>query len=108
MKFRKICRLEFVSDKIEGVDSKREVVCIRFGCPTKKKTLVRALHGRAVMAGVGAHGRSWESLPAREERGKGRGRGGHSWGGGTRGAVLEGVWPGLLHAVSLFVTACRS
>jgi hypothetical protein len=54
MKSCKIQRLEFVSDKTEGGDSKREVVCIRFGCPTKKMTLVRALHGRAAMAGVGA------------------------------------------------------
>jgi hypothetical protein len=39
MKSHKIQRLEFVSDKIEGEDSKREVVCIRFGCPTKKNDL---------------------------------------------------------------------
>jgi hypothetical protein len=39
MKSRKIQRLEFVSDKIEGGDRKREVVCIHFGCPTKKNDL---------------------------------------------------------------------
>jgi hypothetical protein len=33
MKSRKIQILEFVSDKIEGGDSKWEVVCICFGCP---------------------------------------------------------------------------
>jgi hypothetical protein len=39
MKSCKIRRLEFVSDKIEDRDRKREVVCIRFGCPTKKNGL---------------------------------------------------------------------
>jgi hypothetical protein len=36
MKSRKIQRLEFVLDKIEGGDSKREIMCICFGHPTKK------------------------------------------------------------------------
>jgi hypothetical protein len=40
MKSRKIQRLEFISDKIEGKDSKREVMCIHFGYPTKKIELV--------------------------------------------------------------------
>jgi hypothetical protein len=39
MKSHKIWRLEFALDKIEGGDSKREVVCIHFGCPTKKNDL---------------------------------------------------------------------
>jgi hypothetical protein len=39
MNFRKIQRLELVSDKIEGGDSKRKVVHIHFGCPTKKGCL---------------------------------------------------------------------
>jgi hypothetical protein len=39
MKSYKIRRLEFVSDKIEGRDSKREVMCIRFGYPMKKNDL---------------------------------------------------------------------
>jgi hypothetical protein len=39
MKSHKIWRLEFISDKIEGGDSRREVVCIGFGCPTKIKIL---------------------------------------------------------------------
>jgi hypothetical protein len=40
MKSHKIRRLEFVLDKIEGGDSKREVMCIYFGHPTKKNELV--------------------------------------------------------------------
>jgi hypothetical protein len=40
MKSRKIQRLEFASDKIEGGDSKMEVMCICFGHPTKKNELV--------------------------------------------------------------------
>ncbi len=40
MKSRKIWRSEFVSDKIEGGDSKREVMCIRFGHPTKENEIV--------------------------------------------------------------------
>jgi hypothetical protein len=36
MKSHKIWRLEFVSNKIEGEDSKREVMCIYFDHPTKK------------------------------------------------------------------------
>jgi hypothetical protein len=40
MESHKIRRLEFVSDKIEGGDCKREVICIRFGYPTKKKEIV--------------------------------------------------------------------
>jgi hypothetical protein len=39
MKSRKIWRLEFVSDKIEGGDSKGMVVCINFSCPMKKNDL---------------------------------------------------------------------
>jgi hypothetical protein len=35
-KSRKIWRLEFISDEIEGRDSKRKVVRIHFGCPMKK------------------------------------------------------------------------
>jgi hypothetical protein len=39
MKSHKIQKLEFVSDKIEGGDCKREVMCIRFGHPMKKNEL---------------------------------------------------------------------
>jgi hypothetical protein len=35
----KMWRLEFVSDKIEGEDCKREFMCIDFGCPMKKNDL---------------------------------------------------------------------
>jgi hypothetical protein len=40
MKSHKIQKLEFISDKIEGGDSKREVICIRFGHPMKKNEIV--------------------------------------------------------------------
>jgi hypothetical protein len=33
---QRLGRLEFVSDKIQSGDSKRKVMHIRFGCPTKK------------------------------------------------------------------------
>jgi hypothetical protein len=54
MESDKIQRLEFVSDKIEGGDCKKEVMCIRFSHPTRKMSLCEALHGRAAVAGVGA------------------------------------------------------
>jgi hypothetical protein len=71
MKSRKIQRLEFVSDKIEGRDCKREVMCIRFGHPTKKNELVWGSPWEAAMAGV--HG---ELVREGKEGGRGRGRGG--------------------------------
>jgi hypothetical protein len=40
MKSHKIWRLEFISDKIDDGDSKREVMCIRFDHPMKKNGLV--------------------------------------------------------------------
>jgi hypothetical protein len=40
MESHKIQRLEFVSDKIEGGDCKREVICIRFDHPMMKNRLV--------------------------------------------------------------------
>jgi hypothetical protein len=54
MKFRKIQRLEFISNKIEGGDCNREVMCICFGHPTKKNELVQGSPWEAAMAGVGA------------------------------------------------------
>jgi hypothetical protein len=45
----KIQRLEFISDKIKGVDCKREVMCIRFDHSMKKRACVRE-----AMAGVEA------------------------------------------------------
>jgi hypothetical protein len=59
MKSHKIRRLEFVSDKIEGGDYKREVVCTRF------------VHGRATMARVGAPWLTMGSSPeGKGERGR--------------------------------------
>jgi hypothetical protein len=40
MKSRKIRRLEFVSDRIEGGDCKGEAMCICFSYPKKKIELV--------------------------------------------------------------------
>jgi hypothetical protein len=40
MESHKIQRLEFVSDKIEGGDCKRDIICICFGHPTKKNKFV--------------------------------------------------------------------
>jgi hypothetical protein len=39
-KMGKIRRFEFVSDKIEGGDCKREIMRIHFGHPMKKNELV--------------------------------------------------------------------
>jgi hypothetical protein len=39
MKSHKIQRLEFISDKIEGRNSEREVVCIHLGHPTMENDL---------------------------------------------------------------------
>jgi hypothetical protein len=71
-----------ISDKIKGSDSKRKVVCIHFGHPMKKTALVRALHGRAAMAGVGAPWPAMGELTGKERvgEGEGRGEGGHGWG----------------------------
>jgi hypothetical protein len=91
MKSRKIQILEFISDKIEGGDSKRDVMCIRFGHPTKKNELVRG------SPWAGSHdwswnfrGSPWGAHRRGERRGRGRGRGGTAmgkvgrapWGGG--------------------------
>jgi hypothetical protein len=83
MESRKIQRLEFVSHKIEGGDSKSEVICIRFAHPTTKMSLFETLHGRRPWPDLKLHG-----APERGSR-KGRRRGavGHGWGGGA--------WPGL-------------
>jgi hypothetical protein len=69
MKFRKIQRLEFVLDKIEGGDSKSEVVCIRFDHPTKKCAWLM----------LSMKGQPWPDMgssPERGKRGKEEGRGG--------------------------------
>jgi hypothetical protein len=101
MKSHKIQRLEFISDKIEGGDCKREVICIRFGHPTKKTRLCEALHGRAAVARVGASmepmGSSPESGKVEGERGRGLGC---SW-----GAMGRGCYGGGQPAIYLFVRA---
>jgi hypothetical protein len=55
----KIQRLELVSDKIEVRDSRRKVVCIRFGHPSKKMALVGALHGMVAMVELELHEWPW-------------------------------------------------
>jgi hypothetical protein len=78
MKSYNIRRLEFISDKIEGGDSKREVICIRFVYPTKKKgDCVRLSMGGQSWPELGLHDRPWECSLERGERGKERGKGGH-------------------------------
>jgi hypothetical protein len=65
-------------DKIEGGDSKREVMCICFNHPTKKNSLVEAPHGR----------RPWPVMGSSPER-KGKGERGGAWG---RGAMGRAAW----------------
>jgi hypothetical protein len=77
MKSRKIKRLEFLLDKIEGGDSKRKVMLTHFAHPMKKSKLGWDSPWE------GSHGRSWSSMEApwglaREGEG-GRGEG-HGWG----------------------------
>jgi hypothetical protein len=73
MKSHKIWRLEFVSDKIEGRDSKRKVMRIHFDHSMKKWHWLKLSMG-------GGHGISWSSMGGtmgstseRGERGKERG-----------------------------------
>jgi hypothetical protein len=84
MKAHKIRRLEFISDKIEGGDSKREVMCICLVIPQRKTALVEAFHEGD------DHGRSWSSIGGHggarrrgERGGRGKGRGGRGWGVGA-------------------------
>jgi hypothetical protein len=94
MKSQKIQRLEFVSDKIEGGDSKREVIYIYFGHPMKNE-IVWGSPWEVAMARVGA---PWPAMGARQ-RGRGSGeRGRGAAAGGTRreGGLLgeEAPWGG--------------
>jgi hypothetical protein len=73
MKSRKIRRLEFVSDKIDGGNCVREVMHTRFGHPTKKMSLVGTLHGRAAMTEVGAPWEAMGELVGEEKEGEGEG-----------------------------------
>jgi hypothetical protein len=109
MKSLKIQRLKFISDKIEGGDCKREVMCICFGYLMKKNELVWASpwegnHDRAqgplmVACQARRRGREWKGRGARERRVRlggsmGRGRAaGAAWGG------LAGWWWLFLHAL---------
>jgi hypothetical protein len=91
-KSHKIQRLEFVSDKIKGVDCKREVICIHFIYPMKKNKLVGGSLWEAAMAGLEA---SWEAvMGSSSERGR---RGGMGRGAGLLGALgggRAGRWGG--------------
>jgi hypothetical protein len=94
MESRKIRRLEFVSDKIDGGDCKREVICIRFGHPSKKNEFVWGLHGRWPWPKLELHGRQpWGAHRRGERRGRrrgGRGRGlGAAWGAARGGGTKE-------------------
>jgi hypothetical protein len=85
MKSRKIQRLELVLDKIEGGDSKRKVMLIRFGHPTKKNSISYSSPWEAAMARLEFHGRRPWGLTG---EGGGRGWGEGAWGGAaTRGGV---------------------
>jgi hypothetical protein len=105
---RKIRRLEFISDKFEGGDSKREVMCIHFGHPMKKNVLVWGFPWE------GSHGWSWSSMEGamgtcqRGERGgRRRGRGGAAgdaaWG---RGVTMRGWRRGGLDPAGLLYSLC--
>jgi hypothetical protein len=89
-------------NKIKGGDSKREVVCIQFGYPTKKNGLGYSSPREAAMAGLelmeGGHGGS------SERKGGGRGEGG-GWGRclGRHGGRLGVPWGG---CSSLFGPYC--
>jgi hypothetical protein len=60
MKSREIRRLELISDKIEAGDSKSKIMCICFGHPQRKMTLVGALYRRTAMAELELDNRQWE------------------------------------------------
>jgi hypothetical protein len=73
MKSHEIWRLELVSDKIEDGDRKRKIVCIHFGCPTKRKwhwleVSMRGGLGRT-LSSMAAHRGSSERKGGQEKRG---------------------------------------
>jgi hypothetical protein len=84
---RKIRRLESISDEIKGEDSKIEVICIRFGHPTKKNEIVWGSPWEAAMAGLEA---PWELMERSPERGNGKRGMGRGLGGGMAGG--GGAW----------------
>jgi hypothetical protein len=61
MESRKIRILEFISDKIECGNYKRNVIYIHFGHPTKKNDLGYSSPWE------GSHGRSWRSIAGHGE-----------------------------------------
>jgi hypothetical protein len=91
IKSHKILRLEFISDKIEGEDCKREVMCIQFGHSTNKNELVWGSMG-------GSHGQTWAhgrhpsgSRPRGERGGRRREKEGALLGGAMGTARLLGA-----------------
>jgi hypothetical protein len=94
MKSRKIRRLEFVSDKIEGGDCKREVMCICFGHPmTKKRACVRLSMRGHSWPELELHGQPWRARRRGRERGERR-QGARLGGGGREGAMGRGCYGG--------------
>jgi hypothetical protein len=83
---RKIRRLEIVSDKIEGGDSKREVIRICFSHPTKKNEFVWGSPWEAAMLGLKLHESSWKLTGEGKEKGRRGGAGGRLGRGKLRGA----------------------
>jgi hypothetical protein len=90
-KSRKIQRLEFVSDKIEGGDCKREVMCTVLVIPWRKMSLCEALHGRHPWSELEL---LWEPIggsPERGRRGGGRGEEAGAQLGGGMGRAAGGA-----------------
>jgi hypothetical protein len=111
MKSRKIRRFELVLDKIKGEDSKREIMCISFGSPTKKnRACLRASMKGTAMAELKLHGQPWELTRRGREGGRGRGRGGDAtrgapWGAAGGGPRSMAAWFG--PAAALCVVCMR-
>jgi hypothetical protein len=76
MESHKIQRLEFVSNKIEGEDCKRKVICIHFDHPTKKNEFVWGSVWEAAMAKVGASMEAHRELTGEGKEGEGEEEGG--------------------------------
>jgi hypothetical protein len=90
MKSRKIRRLEFVLDKIEGGDSKRGSYASVLVIPQRKMSFCEDLHG-------GGHGRSWSSINGgmgAHRRGEGEGEGKEGQGEARPREAARGAWRG--------------
>jgi hypothetical protein len=119
MKFRKIQKLEFVSDKIEGGNSKRKIVHICFGHLTnEKQPWIELSIGRShdqtssSMSGHGGARRRGKRGGRVGERGRGRGCGEKEGREGHHGGILGELGPLLVHeppvrAYSLVSALCR-